>query len=57
MENLHGFLSSRTGGAIRHGGVLSDTFELSEGDARLLCDLTRSYLSYLLHQYEQLGLR
>jgi len=57
MENLHGYLSSPTGGAIRHGGVLSDTFELSEGDARLFCDLTRSYLSYLLHQYEQLGLR
>jgi hypothetical protein len=38
MENRHGYLSSPTGGAIRHGGVLSDTFELSEGDARLFCD-------------------
>jgi len=45
MEKLHGYLSSPTGGGIRHGAVLSDSYELSEGEARLFCDLTRSYLS------------
>lgn len=54
MENLHGYLSSPTGGAIRHGGVLSDAYELSEGEARLFCDLTRSYLSYMLHEHQRL---
>ncbi|MBN3816846.1 hypothetical protein G3N57_09595 [Paraburkholderia sp. Se-20369] len=56
MQNLHGYLSSPSGGGIRHGTVLNDAYELSEGEARLICDLTRSYISYLLHEHQRLGL-
>lgn len=54
MENVYGFLSSPSGGGIRHGAVLNATLDLSEGDARLYCDLTRSYISYLLHEHSRL---
>jgi hypothetical protein len=57
MERLHGYLSSLSGGGVRHGAVLSDTYGLTEGEARLFCDLTRSYLTYLLHKHQRLGLR
>jgi hypothetical protein len=55
MEKVHGYLSSPSGGGVRHGAVLSDSYELTEGEARLFCDLTRSYLSYLLHEHQRLG--
>ncbi|HFT8011406.1 TPA: hypothetical protein ACU9T0_007089 [Burkholderia cenocepacia] len=57
MQNLHGYLSSPSGGGVRHGTVLNDAYDLSEGEAKLICDLTRSYISYLLHEHQRLGLR
>ena len=57
METLHGYLSAPGGGGVRHGTVLNDAYELSEGEARLICDLTRSYVSYLLHEHQRLGVR
>jgi len=57
MEKLHGYLSSPSGGGVRHGAVLNDAYEMSEGEARLFCDLTRSYISYLLHEHQRLGPR
>lgn len=57
MATLHGYLSSPSGGGVRHGAVLSDTYELDEGEARLFCDLTRSYISYLLYEHQRLGLK
>lgn len=57
MEKLHGYLSSPSGGGVRHGAVLSDAYELTEGEARLFCDLTRSYVTYLLHEHQRLGIR
>ncbi|KDR28494.1 MULTISPECIES: hypothetical protein [Caballeronia] len=57
IEKLHGYLSSPSGGGVRHGAVLSDAYELTEGEARLFCDLTRSYLTYLLHEHQRLGVR
>lgn len=56
MEALHGYLSAPGGGGVRHGTVLNDAYELSEGEARLVCDLTRSYISYLLHEHQRLDL-
>ena len=56
METLHGYLSAPGGGGVRHGTVLNDAYELSEGEARLVCDLTRSYISYLLHEHQRLDL-
>lgn len=57
IEKLHGYLSAPGGGGIRHGTVLNEAYELSEGEAKLVCDLTRSYISYLLHEHQRLGLR
>lgn len=54
METLHGYLSSPGGGGVRHGTELSDAYELTEGEARLICDLTRSYIAYLLLEHQRL---
>lgn len=54
MKTLHGYLSSPTGGGVRHGGVLSADAELSPHDARLFCNLIRSYLNFLLDEYDRL---
>ena len=53
---VHGYLSSPTGGAVRHGVDLREGLELSENEARLFCNLVRSFLSYLLAEYERLAL-
>lgn len=55
MERLHGYLSSPGGGGIRHGALLNENVEITESEARLYCDLTRSYISFLLHEYSRLG--
>ena len=44
MENMHGYLSSPGGGGIRHGALLNENVEITEIEARLYCDLTRSYI-------------
>jgi hypothetical protein len=49
---LHGFLSSPTGGGIRHGIDLNRMVEIGQSEGRLFCNLVRSYISYLLSQYE-----
>lgn len=43
-------------GGMRHGTVLKDADELSEGEARLVCDPTRSDIASLLHQHQRFGL-
>lgn len=55
MENMHGYLSSPGGGGIRHGALLNANIEITESEARLYCDLTRSYISFLLHEHSRLG--
>jgi hypothetical protein len=55
MENMHGYLSSPGGGGIRHGALLNENVEITESEARLYCDLTRSYISFLLHEHSRLG--
>jgi hypothetical protein len=51
----HGYLSSPTGGGVRHGLDLRDGLELSPNEARLFCNLIRSYLSFLLAEHETLA--
>jgi hypothetical protein len=51
----HGYLSSPTGGGVRHGLDLTDGVGLSLNEARLFCNLVRSYLSFLLSEYERLS--
>jgi len=55
MENLHGYLSSPTGGGVRHGLDLKDGLELSANEARLFFNLIRSYISFLLLEHERLA--
>ena len=52
---LHGYLSSPTGGGVRHGLDLRQGLELSPNEARLFCNLVRSYLAYLLTEHERLA--
>lgn len=52
--SVHGFLSSPTGGGVRHGLDLQAGLELSMNDARLFCNLIRSFLSFLLTEHGRL---
>ncbi len=47
VTSLHGYLSSPTGGGVRHGVDLNEGKVLSQSEARLFCNLIRSYLSFL----------
>ena len=51
---MHGYLSSPTGGGVRHGTDLGRGVYLDIPEARLFCNLTRSYISFLLAEYESL---
>ena len=52
--NLHGYLSSPTGGGVRHGVDLNEGLELGITEARLYCNLIRSYLTFLIAEHERL---
>lgn len=52
--SLHGYLSSPTGGGVRHGRDLRDAIEPSLSAARLFVNLIRSYVSFLLSEHERL---
>lgn len=54
MMALHGYLSSPSGGGIRHGANLMNLPELGINEARLYCNLIRSYTTYLIDEYERL---
>lgn len=54
MMNLYGYLSSPTGGGIRHGVDLNEGRELGLDEARLYCNLIRSYLIFLIAEHERL---
>ncbi len=54
MVALHGFLSTPTGGGIRHGLDLVDGDPVLIDEARLYCNLIRSYISYLMAAHARL---
>jgi len=54
VTETHGYLSSPSGGAVRHGLDLNSGMELSPNEARLFCNLIRSYLSFLIAEHERL---
>ena len=54
MMILHGYLSSPTGGGVRHGVDLNEGLELGTNEARLYCNLIRSYLTFLISEHERL---
>ena len=48
---LHGYLSSPTGGGIRHGADLAAIQPLQLHEARLFCNLIRSYVCFLIDEH------
>lgn len=48
MTKMHGFLSSPTGGGVRHGTQMAVDVSPTLKEAHLYCNLTRSYINYLL---------
>ncbi|OPY85530.1 MAG: hypothetical protein A4E65_00106 [Syntrophorhabdus sp. PtaU1.Bin153] len=56
VTGLHGFLSSPTGGGVRHGMDLGEGVQIGPSEARLFCNLMRSYIGYLLAEHERLKL-
>lgn len=55
MTAVHGYLSSPTGGGVRHGTSLSAAVTIEPNEARLFCNLIRSYITYLLAEHERLS--
>jgi hypothetical protein len=54
ITTLHGFLSSTTGGGIRHGTHLKTGVVTKPHEARLFCNLIRSYISFLIAEHARL---
>lgn len=52
VSSMHGYLSSPTGGGVRHGMDLNKHVEIDLHQARLFCNLTRSYILFLLVEYQ-----
>lgn len=51
---MHGYLSSPTGGGVRHGMDLKASVTMDAHQARLFCNLTRSYILFLLAEHQSL---
>jgi hypothetical protein len=56
ITTLHGYLSSPTGGGVRHGTDLGAGIVLRQNEARLFCNLIRSYITFLITEHERLTL-
>ncbi len=52
---VHGYLSSPTGGGVRHGLDLREGVPIDDNAARLFCNLIRGYVSYLLVEHERMS--
>jgi hypothetical protein len=57
ITGLHGYLSSPTGGGIRHGADLKAGVVVDEAEAKLYCNLVRSYVGYLLAEHAKMSRR
>jgi len=55
VTTLHGYLSSPTGGGIRHGTDLKAGIVIQPNEARLFCNLIRSYISFLMAEHARLS--
>lgn len=54
IKAMHGYLSSPTGGGVRHGRDLNSGIPMGRNDAVLIANLTRSYIQYLMAEHERL---
>lgn len=55
LEKVHGYLSSPAGGGVRHGLDVDAGMPISDNEARLFCNLIRSYLFFLLGEHQRLA--
>lgn len=55
LTSLYGYLSSPTGGGVRHGIDLNQPREMDVHEARLYCNLIRSYLEFIISEHERLS--
>ncbi|MBA8909913.1 hypothetical protein [Aminobacter ciceronei] len=55
LTTLHGYLSSPTGGGIRHGRDLKEGIEIGPSEGRLYCNLIRTYVTFLIAEHERLS--
>lgn len=57
VTGVHGYLSSPSGGGVRHGLDLEVGTQVTLNEGRLYCNLIRSYIGYLLGEHERLRAR
>jgi uncharacterized protein YbcI len=54
ITTVHGYLSSPTGGGVRHGADVTALQQLQPHEARLFCNLIRSYITFLIDEHSRL---
>ncbi|WP_274853555.1 hypothetical protein [Sinorhizobium meliloti] len=55
LTTLHGYLSSPTGGGVRHGVDLKSGITIDADEGRLYCNLIRSYVTFLMAEHERMS--
>ncbi|RVP97125.1 hypothetical protein [Sinorhizobium meliloti] len=55
LTTLHGYLSSPTGGGVRHGVDLKSGITVNADEGRLYCNLIRSYVTFLMTEHGRLS--
>jgi hypothetical protein len=54
IVRLHGYVSSPTGGGLRHGVDVKKMPILEQHEARLFCNLVKSYVNFLIDEHARL---
>lgn len=55
LTTLHGYLSSPTGGGVRHGVDLKSGITVNPDEGRLYCNLIRSYVTFLMTEHDRMS--
>jgi hypothetical protein len=55
LTTLHGYLSSPTGGGVRHGADLKARVTINADEGRLYCNLIRSYVTFLMAEHARMS--
>jgi hypothetical protein len=55
LTTLHGYLSSPTGGGVRHGVDLKSGNTIDSDEGRLYCNLIRSYVTFLMAEHDRMS--
>lgn len=55
LTTLHGYLSSPTGGGVRHGADLTARITINADEGRLYCNLIRSYVTFLMAEHARMS--